>query len=247
MKPSKQELMDNMNFSEKEASIYLTLLEAGEVTATDLAKRCNLKRTTLYNMLPEMQRRGFIKVTKNKGRKFYFIDDVRNLEQSLEEKTEAVRQMIPELEKFHNISRVKPRIILYEGVIGMKRFYGDIITSVSSGDSILTYIGLQNFYDFVPKEILEKYVGERIRKRVVNKIIAHESDVARDWMNSAKNELREIKILKEQKEIFSGDFKIFANKVAFLSYDEDFFGVIVESKGIHNMMKGLFYAVWNEN
>ncbi len=247
MKPNKQKLIDYLDFSDKEANIYLTLLEAGEVTITDLAKRCGLKRTTLYNMLPEMQRCGFVKVSKSKGRKYYFIDDVRNLERILEEKTEAVRNMIPELEKFHNISQIKPRIILYEGVVGMKRFYQDIIFAVFPGDSILTYIGLEDFYDFVPKEILEKYVGQRIKKRVVNKIIAHEGSLAREWMESSGSELRQIKILKKQKEMFRGDVKIFSNKVAFLSYSEDFFGVIIESKEIHGMLKGLFYAAWGDN
>lgn len=247
MRPNKQKLIDYLSFSEKEAGIYLTLLEAGEVTATDLAKRCNLKRTTLYNILPEMQRRGFIKVTKNKGRKYYFIEDVRNLEKILEEKMEAVHKMIPELEKYHNVSRLKPKIVLYEGVVGMKKFYQDIISSVSSGEEILTYIGLKNFYDFVPKEILEKYVGERIKKKVVNKIITHDDDVAKEWEKSAQNELRKIKIIKNKKEMFSGDIKIFSKKVAFLSYDEDFFGVIIESKSINNMLKSLFYIAWGEN
>ncbi|MBI2410926.1 MAG: hypothetical protein HYV32_03505 [Candidatus Kerfeldbacteria bacterium] len=245
MRVQKQHLIENMGFSDKEALIYLTLLEAGEITATDLAKRCNLKRTTLYNILPEMQRNGFISVTKQKGRKYYFVDDVRNLEQAIEEKIEAVRQMIPELAKYQNFLRSKPNILLYEGAIGMKKFYHDIIASVSPGDTILTYIGVQNFYEYIPKEILDKYVKERIRKKVVNKIITHDDQTAGEWASSAKNELREIKIIKNQHALYSGDVKIFAHKVAFLSYQEDFFGVIIESKGIHEMLKSLFYVAWN--
>ena len=69
--------------------------------------------------------------------------------------------------------------------------------------------------------------------------------LAREWSDSAKNELREVKILKSQAEMFRGDVKIFANKVAFLSYSEDFFGVIIESKEIHAMLKSFFEMAWN--
>ena len=238
-------LMEIMGFTDKKARLYLALLEAGEVTVTELAKKSKLKRTTVYNIMPELQQDGLVKTTRRLKKKFYYIDDVRSLERVAEEKMSSIRNLLPELKVYHNILSIKPKITLYEGEGGMKQLYQDILNTTNSGDEILTYIGLKNFDELIPEEVLKEYVSQRIKKKIVNKVIATHGLIAEQWKVNDRKELRETRINNSDKDLLSGDMKIFGHKTAFLSYKENFFGVVIESVEISKLNKSLFNVAWN--
>lgn len=244
MQNKKQKLMDIMGFSDKKARVYLALLGSGEAQVTYLARKCGLKRTTIYNILPELQEEGLIKTTKQNGRTLYYVDDTRDLERVIETKSKGLQELLPELKKVQNVLSVRPKIVLYEGEGGMKQLYQEIIDTVSPGDKILTYIGLENFDNFISTEVLHDYVSQRIAKRVVNRVIASPDEKSAELLKSSAEELREMKIIKDVKEVFSSDMKIFGNKVAFLSYKENFFSVVIESKEISTLLRSAFEVIW---
>lgn len=246
MQNKKQKLMDIMGFSDKKATIYLALLESGEASATYLSRKCGLKRTTIYNILPELQDEGLIKTTKRGGRIFYYVEDTRDLERIIETKAKSLHDLLPELQKVQNVLSLRPKIILYEGEGGMKQLYQEIIDSVPAGGKILTYIGLQDFENYISKEVVSEYVSQRISKKIVNRVLAFKNPESEKWLRTAPSELREMKILKEETEPFSSDMKIFNNKVAFLSYKENFFSVVIESREIATLLRSAFEVIWRK-
>ncbi len=237
-------IRDLAGFSEKKAKLYLTLLELGEASVADIAAHSKLKRTTVYSILPELQEEGLVSMLKKKGKKTFLIEDPRYLKNSLEEKAKLIEAVIPQLQALHNVFPYKPRITTYEGLGGMKDIYRDVIKSVSPGDVILSYIGTADFENVFPEEIGNYYIEQRIKKKVINRIMTIDSKKACEWQKSAVRELREIKIIDDCQHSFSGDLKIFGNKVAFLSYKENFMGMIIESREISHMHRSWFEKLW---
>ena len=97
----------------------------------------------------------------------------------------------------------------------------------------------------MPQEYNDYYIKERVRRKIRIRIIASNSPTARAWKNSAVQELREIKIIDNPEFNFDGDMEIYANKVALISYRENFMGVIIESKEINQMQIAAFELMWN--
>lgn len=241
----RQELQNILGFSDKKATVYITLLEHGEMSATQLAKRSNLKRTTVYNILPELLSEGFISQSKSLGKSLYFINNVKDLERFIDEKKEKTKKLVAELQTNIGLFDFKPKVTLYEGFGGAKKLYQDMESSVNPGDTILTFIGAQNLNAFMPKDVVDHYVSERIKKKVKNYIIGSKEQIPEDWQISADKELREIRFANFKYPNFSGDFKIFGNKIAFLSYKENYFGLVIESAELSTLHKNMFYALWD--
>jgi sugar-specific transcriptional regulator TrmB len=225
--------------------VYIALLELGDATVADIATKTKLKRTTVYNILPELIAEGFIKTALIKKKKKYYVDDPRIINQQIEEKAKKIQELIPELQAIHNILPYKPKITFYEGLDGLKKAYQDVADNCNAGDTILSYVGTGDLEKFVPKKIANYYIQERIQKRVKNKIIAFKTDTSVKWKNSAGDELREIKLVENESANFNADMKLYKNKVLFLSYRENCLGVIIESKEISNMLKSAFEIMWN--
>ncbi|MFA4872535.1 MAG: helix-turn-helix domain-containing protein [Patescibacteria group bacterium] len=237
--------LQDIGFSDKKALMYVALLELGKGSVIDIAKKSSLKRTTVYNLLPEMIREGFIKTGIQGKKRFYFIEDVRQLGRNVDEQKRAIENLLPELRAVHNVLPQKPRITYYEGMGGMKELYQDTLDCTLDGGTILSYTGLTNFYQLMPYEYYRWYVGERVRKKIRLRAIAYDSQAARDWETSSLKDLREIKIITSKNFIFNADTEIYANKVALVSYRENFMGVIIESKEINEMQRSAFELMWN--
>lgn len=240
-----EKTLEDLGFHKKKADIYLALLELGEATVIELAKKANIKRTTTYNILPELTSDGLIKKGIKNRKRIFYVEDPRKIKDELEEKLQKANTLLPELLAIQNILPHKPKITYYEGLGGAKDLYQDTLNSLASGDMILSYTGLTDFYKLLPKDFAKWYIAERVKKKIRIKIISPDSETARDWQANAQKELREIKIVKNPKFSFNADTEIYGNKIALLSYKENFIGVIIESKEINQMQRMAFELMWD--
>jgi sugar-specific transcriptional regulator TrmB len=237
--------LENIGLSPKKANIYLALLELGEANVLDISKKTRIKRTTIYNLLPEMINDGLIKATIKSKKRIYFIEDPRQLKSELEGKLRTIEKTLPELRAIQNILPYKPKITFYEGAGGMRELYQDTLNTLSPGDTILSFTGLSDFYKLVPKEFSEWYINERKNKKIKIKVISPISEVSTEWKDSGIRELREIKLVENPDFKFNADTEIYGNKIALISYKENFIGVVIESKEINLMQRMAFELMWS--
>lgn len=237
--------LKNIGLSQKKADIYLALLELGEATVIEISRKTRIKRTTIYNLLPEMINDGMVKATAKRKKRLFFIEDPAQLKSDLEAKLRTIEKTLPELKAMQNILPHKPKITFYEGLGGMRELYQDTLNTLSPGDTIRSFTGLSDFYKLIPKEFSEWYIEERVKKKIRVKIISPASEVSNEWRNNSMQELREIKLIDNPDFKFNADTEIYGNKIALLSYKENFMGVIIESKEINQMQRMAFELMWS--
>ena len=87
----KQQVLESLGLSKNESSVYLSLIELGSSTATEIAKHCKVHRTNIYDALKGLIKKGVAAhITKN-GTKYYEAADPENLYSILKEKEFALR------------------------------------------------------------------------------------------------------------------------------------------------------------
>lgn len=239
------ESLEKLGWHRKKAQIYLALLQLGDGSIIDIAEKAHLKRTTVYNILPEMINEGVVTTGIKKGKKYFYIENPKNLKQDFIDKISYIDKLLPELSAIHNIIPYKPKITFYEGVGGMKELYQDTLDSLHSGDTILSFTGFKDYYEFMPREFMDWYVQERVKRKIRIKMIVPDFPTTREILPQAQSTLREIKIVPGDKWQFSADTEIYSDKVAFISHTENFMGVIMESKEINRMQRMAFEIMWN--
>lgn len=237
-------LSEVSGLGEKEAKIYLALLSLGYATVIEIAKKTGIKRSTVYNLLPTMIDNGLISIAKKKKRKLFFIEDVKNLRRQLAEREERMNLLLPELESLHNLSPLKPKINYYEGTGGLREILNDTLESCRPGDFTLSFIGVNYFDTALPRGVAKNYIAKRVKMKIRTRVISAASSAMLELQKTAREELREIKIVKDLPFNFTATMEIYANKVALISFKEGFIGVIIESKEIHAMLKTAFELMW---
>ncbi len=235
----------DIGLSKEEVNIYLAGLELGESSVQNIAKKADIKRPTAYLIIDDLIKKGLFYQTF-KGKKRYFsAQSPKDLEIELKRKAFELTKVMPELNSIYNTLGFKPRVRFYEGVAGAMSVYNDTIDSTPENGEILDFAGIKNLFDTFPKEFAIEYYTKRIRKNIIDKVIAVDCEESREWKKNAEEEMREIFIVPEDQFNFSGDMEIYGDKVALISYKENFMAVVIESKEIANMQRLMFNLIWN--
>ncbi len=112
--------LKNLGLSEKEARIYLALLQLGPATPYKMSKRAHLKRPTAYVIAEELLEKGF--VIQAPGEKHtYIARPPEVIFDEFEKKIGESRKHLPELRSLRGGIAEKPSVLYFEGVEGIRQ------------------------------------------------------------------------------------------------------------------------------
>src|SRR4030042_565635 len=226
-----QDQIQTLGLNQKQASIYLASLELGLTTVQNIAKKAQIKRSTVYEILEDLIKQNLITVIP-KGKKRYFLAaEPAKLAELISQKQETLANTLPELEALSKVSPVKPKIRFYEGEEGIKAVYAD---TLKEGKEILAFTAVGVGYKSPVIDYLTKqYVQQRAAKKILAKVIAPDSPLAKEYQKRDTKELRQTKLISEKDYPFSIEINVYGNKVALISYKpNELMAVIIESKEI---------------
>ncbi|MCA9359632.1 hypothetical protein KC850_01185 [Candidatus Kaiserbacteria bacterium] len=115
--------LKNLNLTDKEARVYLTLLELGPSTPYKIAKRSRLKRPTAYVIAEELVEKGLIIQVTGEKNKLYIARSPEAYFEDAEERLSNAKKILPELLALQKKTSEKPTILYFEGTDGIKQAY----------------------------------------------------------------------------------------------------------------------------
>lgn len=235
--------LTQFGLSEKEAKIYLACLELGDSIASEIALKSNLPRTLAYDILERLIDLGLISYSIRDKRKFFRASDPEELLRILREKEEAVNKALPELKRLQKMKGVKrPKVDVYEGKEGMKAVMDDILRS--EVEEFLAYGSSRSSFEVIPA-FMEEWHKERIKRKVVMKILYNNTKEAREKVKRRTESLKYVKykfmpIILES----STATIIYDSKVILQSWTKEPFAVMIENEEMAENQKHYFKEMW---
>lgn len=229
---------------EKEALIYATILELGEATIAKISRKSAIKRSTVYDTLENLKKKGLISQTNYGKRPIFLAENPQKLVESLEKKKRVLEESMPELLSIMNLLDKKPVIRYFEGLNGVKEVFEDTLRL--KDQEILTWFPYPNI-NLGEDYFWKHYIPERVKRKIWARAIVPDIQANREYAK----ELEEKAITKTRfvtDSAFSGldlEIKIYGKtKLGIISYEEDL-GIIIESPKIFNGLKAIFETMWN--
>ncbi|MBT6143295.1 hypothetical protein HOH51_02155 [bacterium] len=246
------QILSQIGLTEKEAKIYLALLETGNQAASVIAKKSGVNRTTCYMILTELKDKGLI-TTSNIGSTQYFqaLDPTFLLTYIQKEKNKlAIQENMLEqnmryLEKIQAKNTNKPKVTFYEGETGILNLYLDTLQSKEK--KICSFLN----YFAVPEKLYKKletdYLPQRVKLDIEAKIITiskQQINTKGNILTSAEEKLREIKYYTSDLEL-EVEIQTYDNKTSIINFKKDnLFGVLIENQELANSIKNLHKIIW---
>jgi HTH-type transcriptional regulator, sugar sensing transcriptional regulator len=121
-----QEIQE-IGLNENEAKVYLQVLKDQGETASTIAKRAKINRTTAYLELNNLIEKGLISYIIKNNKKHFQAVDPKKLLDIIEEKKNKISKILPQLKNMHK--SIEPfKIEVLEGKGGVKTLYAQIIS-----------------------------------------------------------------------------------------------------------------------
>jgi sugar-specific transcriptional regulator TrmB len=233
-----KEALKQLGLNEKEASVYLAVLEIGRGSVPSIAKRAGTKRPTTYLILEELRKKGLVSSIKDTEKAIFTAETPEKLLEEQKKKEEIIRENIPELLAIYNSKKEKPKVRFYEGEENIIKLYDEIFKE----NNILFYGSIASISPAVYKQV-EKYLEViKIKKLKVREILqADEKSIGFAKKNNSEN--HQIKIAPKNY-LFPTDNMIFGKKVAIITYKFAPMAVVIESNDVIETYKSMFEIIW---
>src|SRR3989344_4103194 len=146
-----------------EIKVYLAVLELGSTRIHNVAKRAGILRTTAYEVVKPLTKKGLISTVIKSGVLHLEAVDPQKLEKILEENLTNIRKIVQKLRQLKHSVKEKPSVELYEGKEGLKTILEDVLRQEK------TYCAYANYTIF---RLLQSYSPNFVKKRIDKKIFA---------------------------------------------------------------------------
>ncbi len=245
-----EQILKGFDLNEKQIKVYLTLLQMGEGTIQEVAKKTAIKRTTVYSVLDTLIQRGLVTVNKKGSHRQYLAEDPKRLpnifneeRRKLENRQNSLIEAIPMLASLYNAGATRPKISVYEGIEGIKTIFEDTLL-LPQGTETYAYASYTDVRSHLGDYILD-YIKRRVDKGITQRAIVEDSPIVREEImkNDAK-ELRQTRLVdKDRFPIPLDQINIYGNKIFIASYT-DMIAIVIESAPIAKAMKSIFELSW---
>ncbi|MCX6734613.1 MAG: hypothetical protein NTZ25_01740 [Candidatus Peregrinibacteria bacterium] len=245
------ETLRKIGFSEKEAKVYMQLIRLGAQPVSTIAEKAGINRTTTYDIITTLTKRGLISSIKKGSATYFKALDPKNLLNYLErEKVEQTKRiekqqkeisaLLPALISLENPESTKPKVSFYEGEKGLRQAYEDTLTS---SETILAYANVETMHEGLPNFFPEYYQRRGVEKKIHIKAICPDNKISIERHKKDKKENRESILIPQSEYDFSPEINIYDDKVLIASWREKM-AIIIKSKEIADFHKKMYKLCW---
>ncbi len=240
----------NFGLSDKEAKIYISLLETGALTVFEIAKNSGINRSSAYVVLESLKKRGLVGISNDKKVRKYvasspeiLLETAKQESRKFESITQGLEQIIPDLKAIHAETKHKPTVKVFEGRNGLINLFEDSLYCQSKELRIVS--------ELLPVgEILTDYVPEYVKKRLTAGIkmfgIHPDSGYMENYKELAARSNDEAVFIPSDRYKTPADLAIYDNKIAYMTAQDGGFGVLIEDQNMAEAMKSLFDLAYAE-
>src|SRR5436190_18923898 len=152
--------LEQLDLSEFEAKLYLTLLQNGHLSIRELAKKAGIKRTTAYLHIDHLIEKGLVTELIKGSRKYLAAQDLEeNLKYLIEKKIQTAKTVQQEFTQIvqtikESLPQVKPstdaEIIYFKGKNAVKKIY----EGAFNGKEIRSYVKVEETPELSPDNVV---------------------------------------------------------------------------------------------
>jgi sugar-specific transcriptional regulator TrmB len=236
--------LSNVGVNEKEARVYIALLQLGKASAYSISERSGLKKPTTYVILEDLIKKGLVlKVPRIKKQQF-IARPPQEFFAAAEERLKQAKKALPELIIMAEDNKTNVRTLYFEGINGIK----DALYYKSKEMNGKEVVGFFATTEDASPELMKLFDpwSKDMRNAGINiRVITPEHETTSQYLNSDNQHGHLVKTIP---------YSMYSSKTS-LEASENFVrivlfkplqAVIIESPELANSIRQVFDIVWSK-
>ncbi len=223
----------------------------GEASPSMIAKKTKLPRTTVFDTLTKLSKKGLLHRFKKVGQYVFSCEDEDVLMKfALKEQQRwmnnqvIIEKILPLLHNLRSPYSPAPTIRFYEGPVEVSAIYEDIL---KTGENILLYRSLFDHDDDQVSALLQQYVPRQVKKGIKVRALTPLTESTEDHvLHFDKKQLMERRVLDPKEFSLPAQIILYGKKAAIITHKNHIFGTLIEDEDVVQTLKILFELVWKQ-
>jgi HTH-type transcriptional regulator, sugar sensing transcriptional regulator len=235
-----EKYLKDIGLSEKEAEVYLTLLQGDSFSILEIAKKTKINRTTIYPVIKSLSEKGLVSETTTNTKVNYQAESPDRLETFierqkilLEENSKKMKDIIPQLKSTQREMGERPVVKYFEGKEGIMSAGKDLFSNPDSSEKMYM-IYSKDLVDEIFKNETPALKKERISKNIKAKSIYTytKGEIPSD---ETSDRLK----IDGGKYPLMCDISIYQDKVRISTLNKNLSGIFIKSQDLAETLKSL--------
>ena len=244
--------LKRVGLSEKSAKVYLSLLELGQGSAQDIAKKAGINRSTTYVNLEELIKEGLCGTIDEGNKTYYSASDPEAIQGMIEIQKKEVEEKLDYFVKIKNDldliknknEKNKPVVSFYEGRSGLLNSTAEMH---KGGLNVTKEVQLIYPLDRMIESLKDPKFAARRKKNIANraklgikgKVICNSKSLKEYY-----DGFDEYVVLDEAKNPIESDINIAGDLIRITTWDDKGSAIIIRKKEVARTLRTLFDLAW---
>lgn len=232
------QILEDIGLTNAEIKVYLALLELGSSTAGPIIDKTNLQSSVVHATLGKLTQKGFVSSIKESKRNHYQPSDPKHIITYIDEKKERYERLLPELLLKQQLAQVKPEIVTYKGIKGIKELLYMLLDA--GGFEHHTFGSTQKSL-MLGESWWVQYHKRRAQKKIKAKLLFNES--LAKWKAEVKYPLAQVRYTKKGFEPLTETI-IRNDKIGIIIWSDSPIGVLIHQQEAAASYDAFFTVLW---
>jgi len=233
-----KEELQKLGMTKSEAIVFELLVKYGEISGSQLAKKSGIDRSTTYNLLDSLNKKGFVSYVIKNGLKTYQLSNPENIKKFAEEKVQIANSLIEEIKKISKKEHQEEIVEIYEGKNAPRVMYNLYVNQ--KNQKFLTYGGYGKMFSTLEPEMVGYIKKFRINK---NSLYAF---ISKDYPNKEKLNIITKNIKQTNFTSIPAGFTIGSDSVIFHIYEDESKVILIKNQLVAKIMRELYETAWGK-
>ena len=241
------ENLQNIGLTEREAKVYMFLLEYEPAKTGIICSKLNISTSHIYQILEKLLNKGIISYKIANNIKIFRAVDPESLyaifrekEKKLEKEKRDLKEFISNLKKIEIKEHKQNDFKYFEGINGVRSMFTEFITN-SEPNTKMYIASAPIAYEKWNAFLIELFHKPRIKNNIHLQIII---PTKLKKYGKERKKLRPIEIKYSETEMES-EFGVTEDYVYFLSYGDKPYALLIKDKNFANTHKKIFKTMWD--
>ena len=236
-----EKYLKEIGLSEKEAEVYLALLQGDAFSILEIAKKTKINRTTIYPVIKSLSEKGLVSETTTNTKTHYQAESPDRLETFierqkilLEENSKKMKDIIPQLKSTQREAGERPVVKYFEGKEGIISVNEDLFKDPVPEEKAYMIYSKDLVDEVFKREETTKFKGKRTDKKIKGLSIYN----YRDGNIPSDETSTRVKIDAEKYPI-NCDISIYKDKIRIATLKKNLSGIYIQSADLAETFKSL--------
>lgn len=236
-----EKYLQEIGLNEKEAAVYLALLQVDSASVADIAEKTEIKRPTVYVVLETLSKKGLVSEVEI-GNKTHFASEsperletfVERQKIVLEEHAKRLHDIIPQLKSVEREGGERPIVKYFEGKEGIISSAEELFTAQDKSDTTHIVYSKDLIDALFTQEERTRYKKMRLGKNIKSKALYTytQGEIPSDSTGERTR-------LDEKKYPITCDINIYEDRVRINTLGESLSGIFIKSKDVADTLRSI--------